>query len=569
MKSKLLLTIIALAVLTTLSLAHAQGAYTLESPTTGTTTRVSVASDGTQGDNWSGSPAMSADGRYVAFRSASNLVPGDTNGYHDIYVHDRQTGNTTRVSVASDGTQGNEGSGVNPAISADGRYVAFISLANNLVPGDTNGWFDVFVHDRQTGDTTRVSVASDGTQGNGSSATPAISADGRYVAFFSYAFNLVPGDNNLFDDIFVHDTQTGQTTRVSVASDGTQGNDNSAPAPAISADGRYVAFSSLATNLVPGDTDGYYDIFVHDRQTGQTARVSVASDGTQGNESSGLSAISADGRYVAFDSYASNLATGDANGYKDVFVHDRQTSQTTRVSVASDGTQGNGASGYRHAISGDGRYVAFSSEASNLVPGDANGYEDVFVHDTQTGQTSRVSVASDGTQGNGTSGYGLAISGDGCYVAFSSEASNLVPGDTNDYEDVFVHDQGIESEAKLTINYSDGAPGSYFTVTGSGFPANATATISVNGHELGTVPVDTMGGFTFLFSTANADEGIYMITASVNPSATTQLILDAAQPIRPQEGTGSIIDIPEGIAFTNQIFLPLLQRQIITAMENS
>jgi cold shock CspA family protein len=260
---------------------------------------------------------------------------------------------------------------------------------------------------------------------------------------------------------------------------------------------------------------------------------------------------------------------GDTNNAGDIFVHDRQTGDTTRVSVASDGTQGNdnSASPGGSAISAYGRYVAFSSLASNLVPGDANGKRDVFVHDRQTGQTSRVSVASDGTQGNWISGdYGLDISAYGRYVAFSSAATNLVPNDTSFAEDVFVHDREIETEANLTINYPAGAPGSYFTVTGSRFPANVTATISVNGHELGPVPIDAMGGFTFLFSTTNADEGIYMITASVNPSATTQLILDADAPIRPQEGTGSIIDIPEGIAFTNQVFLPLLQRQIITAM---
>jgi len=182
------------------------------------------------------------------------------------------------------------------------------------------------------------------------------------------------------------------------------------------------------------------------------------------------------------------------------------------------------------------------------------------VHDTQTGLTSLVSVASDGTQGDYAS-LCPAISADGRYVAFESWATNLIPGDTNGKWDVFVHNQEIESETDLTINHPDGAPGSYFTLTGSGFPANATATISANEHELGTVPIDAIGGFTFLLSTTNADEGIYMITASVNPSATTQLILDATEPIRPQEGTGSIIDIPEGIAVTNrQIFLPLLQR---------
>ena len=258
----------------------------------------------------------------------------------DVFVYDRQTRQTTRVSVASDGTQGNNGSG-RLALSADGRYVAFVSLATNLVSGDTNGVMDTFVHDRQTGQTTRVSVASDGMQGNADSGFPSISADGRYVAFWSYASNLVSGDTNLVMDTFVHDRQTGQTTRVSVASDGTQANDWGGN-DFISADGRYVGLTYIASNLVSGDTNGTWDAFVHDRQTAQTTRISVASDGTQGDDRSGGSSISADGRYVGFTSSASNLVTGDTNGTWDACVHDRQTGQTIRVSVDSNGIQGNG-----------------------------------------------------------------------------------------------------------------------------------------------------------------------------------------------------------------------------------
>jgi Tol biopolymer transport system component len=233
---------------------------------------------------------------------------------------------TTRVSVSSDGGQGEDGHSLRPSISADGRYVAFASGASNLASGDTNGYDDIFVHDRQTGQTTRVSVASDGSQENGSSWSPSISADGRYVAFASEASNLVSGDTDGYDDVFVHDRQMGQTTRVSVASDGTQGNHDSGHwgGSSISAGGRYVAFESWASNLVDSDTNSYDDVFVHDRQTGHTARVSVTSDGTQGNgESRGYPSISADGRYVAFESGASNLVSGDTNDYSDVFVHER------------------------------------------------------------------------------------------------------------------------------------------------------------------------------------------------------------------------------------------------------
>lgn len=257
-------------------------------------------------------------GRYVTFRSsASNLVSGDTNGVQDIFVHDRQTGETTRASVASDGSEA-DSSSYNPSISADGRYAAFESLATNLVPGDTNGSRDIFVLDRQTNQTTRASVASNGSQGDSDSYYPRISADGRYVAFYSYADNLAPGDANGYADVFVRDRHTGQTTLVSVASDGTQGNSASV-VPSISPDGRYVAFHSPSTNLVAGDTNGYLDVFVHDRQTGQTIRVSVAADGSQGNAASYTPSISAAGSYVAFYSHAENLVPGDTNGQTDVF----------------------------------------------------------------------------------------------------------------------------------------------------------------------------------------------------------------------------------------------------------
>jgi len=423
----------------------------------GTTERVSVAFDGTQANGWSYSPSISADGLFVAFESeGSNLVTGDTNGYGDIFVHDRQTGQTTRVSVASDGTQGNSGS-YNPSISADGRFVGFVSHASNLVAGDTNGDWDIFVHDRQTGETTRVSVASDGTQGNDHSydLSPSISADGRFVAFESRASDLVPGDTNGLYDIFVHDRETGETTRVSVASDGTQGNGDSS-SPSVSADGRFVAFHSEATNLVPGDTNGTYDTFIHDRDTRETTRVSVASDGTEGNSFSFDPSISADGRFVAFESRASNLVAGDTNYRWDIFVHDRQTGETTRVSVASDGAQGEGGNTYELSLSPDGRFVAFASAARNLVPGDANRASDIFVHDRQTGETTHVSVASDGTRGNWDS-YRPSISADGRYVAFRSTSSNLVPGDTDWNSDILVHDRFTVALAVVISGNGTGA----------------------------------------------------------------------------------------------------------------
>ncbi len=389
-------------------------------------------------------PALSADGRFVAFGSdATNLVPGDTNGVSDAFVYERLSGTTERVSVSSTGAEAN-GTSYAPAISADGRFVAFRSDATNLVPGDTNGVSDAFVRDRMTGTTERVSVSSAGAEANGTSYAPAISADGRFVAFSSDATNLVGRDTNAAVDVFVHDRLTGTTKRVSVSSTGVQANDDSFAgfAPAISADGRFVAFSSDATNLVPGDTNGQTDVFVRDRCltngvpvagcTAKTERVSVSSSRAQGNGDSSTPVLSADGRLVAFASEADDLVIGDTNHAFDVFVHDGMTGMTERVSVDSTGAQANAASieHFCPALSADGRFVAFESDATNLVPGDTNGTTDVFVRDRLAATTDRVSVDSAGAQANDRSDF-PAISADGSVVAFVSTASNLVPDDTN------------------------------------------------------------------------------------------------------------------------------------------
>jgi Tol biopolymer transport system component len=404
----------------------------------GSTIRVSVSSEGVQANRKSYWPSISADGRYVAFESwASNLVAGDTNGTWDVFVRDTLEGKTSRVSVSSEGVQGNGGS-YSPSISADGRYVAFESSASNLVAGDTNGAGDVFVRDTLEGSTIRVSLSSAGAQGDGRSFEPSISADGRYVAFTSYASNLVAGDTNGAGDVFVRDIVKGKTIRVSVSSRERQANRKSYW-PSISADGRYVAFYSYASNLVPGDTNGIVDVFVRDIVKGKTIRVSVSSRERQANNGSFISSISADGRYVAFWSYASNLVAGDTNGTGDVFVRDIVKGKTIRVSVSSRERQANGDSEWP-SISADGRYVAFWSYASNLVAGDTNGKADVFVRDILRGRTIRVSLSSEGAQGNRGS-YWPSISADGRYVAFTSDASNLVAGDTNGKADVFMRDR--------------------------------------------------------------------------------------------------------------------------------
>jgi Tol biopolymer transport system component len=404
-----------------------------------TTSLVSVDSAGVQGNQFSEHASISGSGRYVAFSTVStNLVPGDTNNQDDVLVRDRVSGTTTRVSVATGGAQASGVSGF-PRISNDGRFVAFQSGAPDLVTGDSNGTIDVFVHDRQTTTTTRVSVSSAGTQANGASYSPSISADGRYIAFYSAATNLVAGDTNNTFDVFVHDRQTGATTRVSVASNGAQGGASSSY-PAISADGRYVAFHSSAVNLVAGDTNASVDVFVHDNQTGATSRASLGAGATQSNGISVNAAISANGQFVAFHSNASNLVAIDGNAIEDVFVRDMVAGTTARVSVDSAGLEGNGVSRYA-AISADGRYIAFESLANNLVPNDLNAKSDIFVHDRTTHSTQRVSVDSFGVEGNGTI-TGVSISTNGQFTAFDGYATNLVATDTNNNGDVFVHDSG-------------------------------------------------------------------------------------------------------------------------------
>jgi Putative Ig domain/Fibronectin type III domain/WD40-like Beta Propeller Repeat len=519
------------------------------------TTRVSVATGGTQGNDFSCCQAVSADGRYVAFRSnASNLVAGDTNGFGDEFVRDTTTGATTRISVATNGTQANEHSH-GAGISADGRYVAYASMASNLVAGDTNAASDVFVRDQVAGTTTRVSTASDGTQGNSDSGPggAAISANGRYVAFISYASNLVAGDTNGSPDVFVHDMVTGATTRVSVASDGTQGNDYSWHVPALSADGRYVAFYSSASNLVAGDTNDMTDVFVRDRTAGTTTRVSVATAGTQANNNSRTVAISPDGSTVAFASDATNLVAGDTNAVTDVFAHNMATGVTTRVSVATGGAQANNTSDATTisenppSISADGRLVAFSSDASNLVAGDTNAQTDVFVRDQVAGTTTRVSLANDGSQATGGPSYAPTITPDGAYLTFTSLATNLVAGDTNSTYDVFVRRLGAVSATVTVTN-----PGTQTNTAGSPLSVPIQATDTTTGATLsyaatGLPPGLAISSGTGVISGTPSTAGSYSVTVtatdgtSASGSATFTWVIQAL---------GTLPGAPTGVSAT-------------------
>ncbi len=398
--------------------------------------RVSVTSVGIQANGNSEEPSISSDGSIVAFISeATNLVPGDTNDVQDVFVHDLDTGITERVSVASAGTQGDDDA-FTLSLSSNGSFVAFGSFATNLVLGDTNDVIDVFVHDRDTGTTERVSIATVGTQANDESFSPAISSTGRFVAFRSDATNLVANDTNNNSDIFVRDRTLGITQRVSVASDGTQANGDSI-SPAISSDGRFVAFSSEASNLVAGDTNNKADIFVHDRQNDTTELIIGPAEFNTGSGTIIVApAISPDGGFLGFRSNADDLVPGDTNNSFDTFLIDSDTLIAERSSVSSSEVEGN-ADSSRPSISSDNRFVAFASIANNLVSQDTNGSEDVFVRDRDEGRTRRVSIAFDGSEGDNNS-FSAVVGGDGRFVAFTSFAANLVANDTNGRLDIFV-----------------------------------------------------------------------------------------------------------------------------------
>jgi Tol biopolymer transport system component len=386
---------------------------------------------------------VSADGRYLAFTSdAPNLVGGDTNNTSDIFFRDRITKQTRRVSVGVGGAQAN-GPSYSPAVSADGRFVAFVSEADNLVAGDTNQVADVFVRDLAAGVTTRVSVdsANPAVQGNGPSYEPSLSADGSKVSFTSEASNLAAGDTNGVADVFVRDRAASVTSRVSIASGvaGAQGNDASGQSY-LSSSGQIVAFISRASTLVAGDTNNAFDVFVRDRTANTTARVSVVGASTQANKDSWQPSLSGDGRYVVFASDASNLVAADSNGVADIFLRDRTANATARLSVDGIGGQSDGPS-YNPAISNDGRYVAFDSLAT-LDAADYNGMWDIYLRDRTSTTTTRVSVSTTTLEGNGDSRQ-PAMSSDGRYVLFESFASNLESGDTNNAWDIFVRDRGV------------------------------------------------------------------------------------------------------------------------------
>ena len=421
----------------------------------GTITRVNVSTQGQHGVGYSFSPSISGDGRYIAFNSNSGtLVANDTLFGNDAFVRDTLLGITTLVSTSSAGVQANSFTG-QVEISADGKSVAFESLATNLVAGDSNGVYDIYVKSLTDGTLVRASTTTTGVGATGGASTnPSLSADGKMVVFTSSATNLATGDSNGVGDIFVKNLFTGELTLVSANSSGTIGNGASDFA-SISADGRYVSFTSSATNLVSGDTNGVDDVFRKDLQTGEIIRVSTSATGVQGNSTSSTSSssISADGRYVAFISTSSNFTSTDSNPSADAFVKDLVTGEITNVHNNADGVQGIGAVAEVN-ISADGRFVAIESSAANMDTGDSNGTFDIFRKDRQSGTLTRVSVSTSGAISNGYNRRS-SMSADGRYIAFDTLATNLISASTNGPQDVFVRDLtrvGVQQLAGMVVS---------------------------------------------------------------------------------------------------------------------
>lgn len=402
----------------------------------GTTERVSISSSGEQANGASDHSDITADGNLVVFESqASNLVAGDTNGASDIFLRDRAAETTTRISLTSEGTEGN-GASTDPAITPDGRFVVFLSEATNLVAGDTNGKADVFLLDLQTKEVSRIGLGPNGVQGNDfAEGRPDITSDGRFVVFVSRASNLVEPDINGAADVFVWDRSTGETTMAGLSTTGIQALGYSA-SPGISDDGRYVVFESGGWPVQ--GTNAWPMIWLRDRVAKTTRRISASVSGKVGNQGSNYCSISRDGRIIAFTSWATNLIDGRSTPRGNVYVVERATGAISVVSVPYVGTFGTGYSYSPTCLSEDGRFVAFTDDSKNLVPNDHWGNDDMFVRDRKLGYTTRVSVSTEGVEA-GAMCFSPQMSSGARFVSYTSFDPNLVLGDTNSTKDVFLY----------------------------------------------------------------------------------------------------------------------------------
>jgi subtilisin family serine protease/Tol biopolymer transport system component len=451
-------------------------------PWNGRLSGISRLPSGRWADDHSGDAVVSADGRWVAFGShATNLVSGDTEGFRDIFLADRQTGEIVRVSQTQAGAGARGDSGA-VAISGDGRFVAFVCSAGNLTSGDSNGQDDVFVWDRETRQVELASVRQGTrTSGNAGSDSPSISADGQLVAFASDASNLVTSDTNQARDVFVRDRARSTTERLSVTSTGSQAR-GSSEAPSISADGRFVAFHSGANNLVLPDGNQSWDVFVRDRTTGRTEGVSLSGDGD-----SVFPSISGDGRLVLFHSLGDNFDGQTSDEWLGVFLYDREAKRTVRVSRAPGAATSVGNS-FADVISANGRFATITTEALDLAPGGAPGFYRAFVYDRLTDTLGPVAVSDAGRDADDSAFY-ARMSGDGRILVFTSYASNLTPDDGNGVSDIFALDRGL---ARPDLGVRAGAVGvwSGLGILNSNFPQRAQMAVDATGLASFEVRID-------------------------------------------------------------------------------
>jgi subtilisin family serine protease/Tol biopolymer transport system component len=399
---------------------------------------LSRTSPGLSGNESSRLPAISSDGRFVAFLSlATNLAAnaGGTNGL--VYLHDTATRSNMLVSRSTTGGLPNADC-TDVRISGDGRFVVFVSDASNLTALDNNNASDVFLYDRNSGLLELISRSASAI-GNADSGSPAVSADGRYVIFASDASNLVAGDNTGWRDVFVRDRQLSMTTRVSVSSGGIPANYIS-DLPNISGDGRYITFISGADNLVSEPYFPAFHLYQRDRINATTVRISKTSGNVPGDDDCGISAMSTDGRFVAFESYASNLLGGDTNNVQDIFLWDRVAGALARISHGNNGEQAD-QDCWVPFVTGNGRHVLFFSAASRLYAQDEDSFYNVFDYDRLTAKLSRLSHNHAGHTAMDSSFFPVA-SAEGRFVAFDSWAWNLAPRDGNGSRDVFLLDRG-------------------------------------------------------------------------------------------------------------------------------
>lgn len=418
--------------------------------------RINESTAGVQANDEGFFSQISANGRYVIFESRStNLVQVDTNFVGDVFLHDRQLQTTERLSLTDGGAQALGGISTDPHLSADMSSATFSSRATNLVAGDLNGDTDTFVRDLASGAVTRISVHTNGTEGNAASRPHDLSADGRYVVFQSWATNLVDSDTNTTPDMFVRDRVTGTTERVNVSSSGAEGNQGQVPdtfmgAGSIDADGRYVSFASIASDLVANDDNDATDVFLRDRTLGETRRISVSASGVEGNGDSRWAKISADGLFIAIGSLANNLVAVDDNIFTaDIFLVDLTTGAVTLVNRNSLGVQS--VNNILHDLSDDGRFVVWSTTTTNLIPGDpatAPNVADIFVWDRTTSEIARVTAGAD----TSASSSRATISGAGSSIAFRSADSTLVPDDTNMLADYFVVQNPLQAPAVPSLS---------------------------------------------------------------------------------------------------------------------